>query len=210
MKKVICYVSIICVSITLGMIMGTVIGRPLFSSELPTAIVSVTKNECTNQIIELTDMICKSQPKIDPFVATQIAKSVYKYSKEYKLPSRFILGMIKKESSFNTMALSNAKCQGLMQIHPTFHIKKKEKFNIKGNEIFYIDNNIRMGCSLFREFYDVTGSVEKALTKYYGANDIKYHYKVLSYFTDFTIKQTQKGEKADEVDNGKVGKISKS
>ncbi len=144
---------------------------------------------------DLLKIIQSKQPKLDPTTAKEIATAVGKYSKQYKFPPELIICIIERESSFNSRALSNPTknsqvgCIGLMQINPLTHLKKLKKLNIKGAEIFRIDNNINIGCMILREYYDSTGTISKALAKYLGANSKSYILAILNNFTDLMIKQ---------------------
>jgi len=177
------------------------------SADIPDIVVS------ENVDTKLVGMIRTLQPRIDPAIAKQIAISVHKWADEYQLPYSFVLGIINKESSFKPIRVSNKDCFGLMQIRVEFHQDRMKKFGIKGNEVFYIDNNIRLGCDIFREYYEKAGSVTKALDKYSGGADrIKHHYKVLSAFADIEIRPMvkPKKEKVDDVGIEKPRKPGKS
>ncbi len=144
---------------------------------------------------DLIKIIQSKQPKLDPATAKEIATAVEKYSKRYTFPPELIICIIERESSFRLRALSNptknsqAGCMGLMQINPLAHPKKLKKLNIKGSQIYHIDNNIHVGTMILREYYDKTKTISGALKKYLGANSRSYMLAILSNFTDLMIKQ---------------------
>ncbi|MBU2249193.1 MAG: transglycosylase SLT domain-containing protein [Gammaproteobacteria bacterium] len=139
--------------------------------------------------IYLSKIIQTKQPKLDPIIATEIAKAVHKYSIKYQLPPELIIAVIERESTFRSTLVSNANCKGLMQINVKFHQEKLKKLNIKGNEIHHISNNIHIGCMILREYYDSTGTISEALTKYVGGSQKGYIKGIVFSFTDLIIKK---------------------
>jgi len=141
---------------------------------------------------DLTKIIKTKQPKLDPSTAKEIAIAVEKYCKKYNLPAELVICLIQKESSFNPLVVSKANCVGLMQINTKFHKEKLKKLNIKGNEIFFIDNNIHIGVMILREYLDSTKSIAGALSKYLGIKNKGYLLDVLTGFADLIIIQNEK------------------
>ena len=153
--------------------------------EKPVVIVQQKQNPLTT----LIKIIQQQQPRIDPLIAKPMAEAILKYSKKYNFPPELIIAIINRESKFRPMVTSSANCVGLMQINPPAHPEKLKKLNIKGKEIFYIDNNIQLGCMILRKYYDNTKSIEKALTKYVGGKHPSYVCDILSNYTDLSIKK---------------------
>jgi soluble lytic murein transglycosylase-like protein len=190
------------------LLVGFLAGFLLSKSESPVSAKSIVIEENTNN--KLIALISDKQPKLDPVVVREIASAVEQYADEYQLPYVFVVSIIDKESSFKPISISSKSCKGLMQVHPKFHQDKITKFGIKGDEIYHIKNNVRLGCAIFREYYDQTGSITKALAKYYGTNDINYNYRILASFADLMIEHQEKGEKDGKVVDRKVEEPSKS
>ena len=138
---------------------------------------------------DLAKIIQEKQPKINPSTAKEIATAVEKYSKKFNFPPELIICLIERESSFKPMAVSKSNCKGLMQINQKFHLEKLKKLNIKGDQIFHIDNNINVGVMILKEYYNKTGSISGALKRYLGANSKGYMLDILASFTDLMIKQ---------------------
>lgn len=144
---------------------------------------------------DLSNLIQKKQPKIDPATAKEIAMAITKYSTKFNFPPELILCLIERESSFHKKAFSKPTskskngCKGLMQINPLAHPEKLKKLGIKGDEIFHIDKNIHIGTMILREYYDKTGSISRALKKYIGTNNEGYILDILISFTDLMIEQ---------------------
>jgi len=142
--------------------------------------------------IYLSRIIQERQTKLDPIITTEIAKAVHKYSIKYKLPPELIIAVIQRESSFKQTQVSNAGCKGLMQINTKFHQEKLKKLNIKGRQIFYIDNNVHIGCMIMREYYNSTGTISEALAKFVGGSQKGYIKDIVFSFTDLIIKKHEK------------------
>ena len=153
--------------------------------EKPVVVIQQKQDPLTT----LIKIIQQQQPKIDQLIAKPMVEAILKYSKKYNFPPELIIALINRESKFRPMVISSANCVGLMQINAKFHPEKLKKLNIKGKEIFYIDNNIQLGCMILREYYDNTKSIEKALIKYVGGKHPSYVCDILSNYTDLSIKK---------------------
>jgi hypothetical protein len=166
--------------------------------------VSSENTELKEQITTLTKgnknivpIINKLRPQLDNTIVEEIAASIVKYSREYRLPPEFVTYLIKRESEFNVLAVSKAGAVGLMQVMPSAHQDKIKKIGITNGQLFHIDNNIRLGCWILRDYYNNTGSIEKALTKYVGGSHNGYINDILIGYTNETIpikKKETKGE----------------
>lgn len=141
----------------------------------------------------IEELIHNIQPKLDNELVNTYAKIIVKNSTKYNIPPELVVCIIKRESSFNQLATSSANCVGLMQINPNAHKKKIKNIGIDNkSELFHIDNNIKLGCVIFKEYYD--GDVEKALRRYVGGNHTSYIKNILSDFaTSIIDRQIQKG-----------------
>jgi soluble lytic murein transglycosylase-like protein len=132
-------------------------------------------------------ILLRLRPQLDVAVATEISKAVIKYSTQFRLPPEFVVYLMKRESGFNTLAVSKAGAVGLMQVMPKAHKDKMAKLGIDHSQLFHIDNNVRLGCAILREYYDKTGSIEKALKKYVGGHHTSYTQDILIGYTNETI-----------------------
>jgi len=135
----------------------------------------------------LIPIVQSKQPKLDPITATEIAKSIYQNSKKYQFPPELIIALIEQESSFIPTSTSSAKCIGLMQINPKAHPKKIE--GLKHYQLYYINNNIEIGCQILKEYYNATGVISEALEKYLGVNNKSYVLNILKNFTNSMIEK---------------------
>ena len=159
------------------------------------------KDDIAEQLTTLTKgnknivpIINKLRPQLDDKIVEEIAGSIIKYSREYRLPPEFVTYLIKRESGFNVLAKSDKGAVGLMQVLPKWHQDKMKKFNITNNDLYHIDNNIKLGCWILRDYYDETGSIEKALKKYVGGNHNGYINDILIGYTNETIPKKIKKE----------------
>lgn len=83
----------------------------------------------------------------------EIDDIVYETIQGYdNLNPAFIYAIIKKESNFDSRALSWADCRGLMQLHPEYYTGRLHEF---GYTSFYDpQGNIAVGCSVWSELLD--------------------------------------------------------
>ncbi len=137
--------------------------------------------------ISVVPILLKLRPQLDTATATEISKAILKYTTKYRLPPEFIVHLIRRESGFNTLAVSKAGAVGLMQILPKAHKDKMAKMGINHSQLFHIDNNVRLGCWILRDYYDQTGSIEKALRKYVGGSHASYTQDILIGYANETI-----------------------
>jgi len=154
-----------------------------------TNIEITTENNSVNLIKRIEKIIQTKQPKLDPAITKPTSDAIVKYAKKYGFPPEFIVCLIDRESSFNTIATSSADCVGLMQINEKFHKDKLAKIGIKSDQLFHIDHNIHIGCMILRKYYNSTKSIGKALTKYVGGKHPSYVCNILSAYSDLTMKK---------------------
>jgi len=146
---------------------------------------------------EIEVVVSNKQPKLDPLIGSKISSTIEKYSKEYNIPPELIISIIEIESSFRPTVTSSQNCIGLMQINPKAHPEKIKDMSLY--EVYHIDNNIRIGCQIFSEYYKSSKSIEGALPKYYGANNKEYITKTLTSFTDMIMSKRAKIDMDEDV-----------
>jgi len=159
--------------------------------------LSIENTELKEQVETLTKgnknivpIIKRLRPQLDDKIIEEISQAIVKYSREYRFPPEFITHLINRESGFDVLAVSNKGASGLMQVLPKYHEDKMKKMGITNGQLFHIDNNIKLGCWILREYYNDTGSIEKALTKYVGGNHNGYINDILNGYTNETIPRT--------------------
>ena len=131
-------------------------------------------------------MISKLNPKLDKEVIIIITKSIEKYSKKYSLSIPLVVSLMYRESSFNVLSISKAKCIGLMQINPKAHPEKVKPY--KNYELYHIDVNVGIGCQILKQYLDKKKTIKGALESYLGANNKGYMMDVLSTCVELSIK----------------------
>ena len=144
-----------------------------------------------NETSKISNYIIYLQPKLDKDIAILIANKIKLYSKEYNFPASLITSLMYRESSFNPISISSAKCIGLMQINPLAHQDKIQELKLEYHDLFKIDNNINLGCMILSEYYQSTKDIEKALTKYVGGTHESYVIDILNIYTNYQIDYIQ-------------------
>jgi soluble lytic murein transglycosylase-like protein len=115
----------------------------------------------------LTDMAGRLARKVpDPDERIEILEAVHREAVRAQLPPEMVLAVIDVESGFQRYAVSRANAQGLMQIM-RFWLKE---LDMPGHALLDIQDNIRMGCTILRYYYDLEdGNWNRALARYNGS-----------------------------------------
>jgi soluble lytic murein transglycosylase-like protein len=127
----------------------------------------------------LMDMSKRLERKIpDHAKRIDLLKRIHREATRVKLPAELVIAVIEIESNFDRWAISVAGAQGLMQVMP-FWLKEIGRPN---DNLFDIDTNLRMGCTILRHYYDKeNGTLTRALARYNGSlGKYKYPDKVLN------------------------------
>jgi len=142
----------------------------------------------TDPTLEIQKNISKLRPDLDKQVVKLISESILKYSTKFNLPSNLIISIINRESEFEITAKNKSGAEGLMQIMTKVHKDKIKKLDITSKEVFYIDNNIHLGCWILREYYNKSKSIYLALKKYVGGKHPEYIKDILTTYINFDMK----------------------
>jgi soluble lytic murein transglycosylase-like protein len=115
----------------------------------------------------LTDMAARLARKVpDPGERLEILTTVHREATRVGLPPEMILAVIDVESGFQRYAVSRSNAQGLMQIM-RFWLTELDK---PGYALLDIRENVRMGCTILRYYYDQEhGNWTRALARYNGS-----------------------------------------
>jgi len=115
----------------------------------------------------LTDMAGRLARKVpDPGERVEILTTVHREATRVGLPPEMILAVIDVESGFQRYAVSRGNAQGLMQIM-RFWLTELDR---PGFALLNIQENVRMGCTILRHYYDLeNGNWTRALARYNGS-----------------------------------------
>lgn len=113
------------------------------------------------------DWILRHSVRISRRTATNIFKEAMSTNNGFLL-----LALARRESSFNPCAISKKGAIGLTQIRPSIWVKELIKNKIIKNkrDLFDYKTNLAASNYILTKYYKETGSWEKALKKYVGAN----------------------------------------
>lgn len=104
--------------------------------------------------------------QLPPAERLRILRAVRREASRNRLEPELVLSLIAVESSFDRFAISVVGAQGLMQIMP-FWLAETGRPDAN---LFDIDTNLRMGCTILRHYIDVEkGDVFRALARYNGS-----------------------------------------
>ena len=103
---------------------------------------------------------------LPPAERLQILRAVHREASRNRLEPELVLSLIAVESSFDRFAISVVGAQGLMQIMPFW----LAEIGRPDANLFDIDTNLRMGCTILRHYIDVEkGDLFRALGRYNGS-----------------------------------------
>lgn len=102
----------------------------------------------------------------DPAERLEILRHAHAEATRAGLPPEMVLAVIDVESGFQRYAVSRANAQGLMQVM-RFWLRE---LGMEGSALFDIQQNLRMGCTILRYYYDLEkGDWTRALARYNGS-----------------------------------------
>jgi soluble lytic murein transglycosylase-like protein len=130
----------------------------------------------------IAPIIKRLKPRIDSSLLSKINTAILKYADMYDLPPELVVFVMKRESNFNPRAKSRVGAIGLMQVFPKWHKNKMKEMGITYGQVYDIDNNVRLGCWILREYLDLHNSIDKALTRYVGGKHPTYVRDILVGF----------------------------
>ena len=141
---------------------------------------------------KIARVIISLKPQLDPKIADIIATSVVKNSKKYNLPASLVVSIMNRESGFNTMAVSSMGAKGLMQVMTKVHKDKMKKMGINNYEAMHINNSIKLGCNILREYLNTAKTTEDALERYVGGKHKGYIKDVLATYLNINMMLSEK------------------
>jgi len=104
--------------------------------------------------------------RLPPTERLRILRAVHREASRHSLEPELVLSLIAVESSFDRFAISVVGAQGLMQIMPFW----LAEIGRPDANLFDIDTNLRMGCTILRHYIDVEkGDLFRALGRYNGS-----------------------------------------
>ena len=150
-------------------IISVVDKRPIKEPRKINEVTIINKQNAINSEENLLYAVSFLNQNVDPAISIQIVITAIEQCVKHGLPPLLILCIIKEESNFNPLAQNNLGTVGLMQIIPKYHQSKIDKYKIKRNQLFFIENNIVIGCEILKEYFSDTGNIVDTLQKYVGA-----------------------------------------
>ena len=136
--------------------------------------------------VDSAALIERVRPELDPGIRAIIAAAVDKYTTLYSLDPALVAAIMLRESEFSSTARSDKGAVGVMQIMASAHPEKCK--GLKRNELYYIDNNVRIGCQILAEYLKSSATVKEALRRYSGQHPT-YSSEVLVQYGEMTIKR---------------------
>jgi soluble lytic murein transglycosylase-like protein len=141
---------------------------PALRAALAAAVADTASfNDRFDAEVWLTDMSGRLARRVpDPAERVTILRHVHGEATRAGLPPELVLAVIDVESGFERYAVSRANAQGLMQVMRFW----LDELGLPGTALFDVQQNIRMGCTILRYYYDLEkGNWTRALGRYNGS-----------------------------------------
>ena len=133
-------------------------------------------------VANIAVFIRKSNHRIDAKTAWRQGAALVHYSAKYGVPSALATAVAYVESTFNPDALSHMGASGVMQVMWGVHHGLLRSNGIigtpGGNPLSDPEHSIAAGCLLLSRYIRASGSVQRALDRYYGAPSPGYQSRV--------------------------------
>lgn len=131
----------------------------------------------SNYIKIATDIITDANKKITEELAGKISQYAYEASLEYNLEFGFVLGIMRVESRFNPNARSYCGAVGLMQLMPRTAQYIAKKYDIKYNNLYDIESNIKIGTAYLHYLKNKLDEYEYVAAGYNGGSGVGKRWK---------------------------------
>lgn len=145
----------------------------------------------------IADWVKRTNSKISTSEAMIIIQSIEKWAKKFDIDPTVLYAVTHVESRFNKHAISDAGALGLMQVIPSWHLKKIKaaKEELGSPELFNVDTNVFLGAWVLRDCINLHKTLSKGLLCYNGS---------LSKPTDYDKKVLMVKNEVDEVIRNKL------
>ena len=118
--------------------------------------------------------IGQATPKLYADYPVMFAPQVVKHARKQKIDPRFVLAIMKQESSFRANAKSPAGARGLIQLVFDTAIKYKDEAgyrNLKPDDLYSPEINVAIGSIYIRELKDEFDGMYEAIAASYNAGE---------------------------------------
>ncbi|MDL2297698.1 transglycosylase SLT domain-containing protein [Synergistaceae bacterium OttesenSCG-928-D05] len=132
------------------------------------------------KVANVATFIRSTNKKLDAKTAWREAAALVHYCVKYNVSTELAVGVAKTESHFNPNLTSKAGARGVMQVMWKYHSGMLQAKGIAATKEHMYDpeRGIEAGVLLLSRYIDAYGSVQKALSRYYGKMSNVYVRKV--------------------------------
>ncbi|MGI6442651.1 MAG: transglycosylase SLT domain-containing protein [Synergistaceae bacterium] len=136
--------------------------------------------EKQSEVANVALFIRKVNGRISRREAWREASALVYYSDKYKVPSELSVGIAKTESHFNPGSVSKKGAMGPMQVMWKVHHGMLSARGIATTKEHMLDpeRGVEAGILILSRYIGAYGTVQKALTRYYGKSSSVYSNKV--------------------------------
>lgn len=147
-----------------------------------TTLVHLNKmsEEKQREVASIALFIRKVNSRVSKKDAWREANALVYYSDKYSVPSELSVGVAKTESHFNPSSISRCGAMGPMQVMWKIHHGMLSAKGIATTKAHMLDpeRGVEAGILILSRYIGAYGTVQKALTRYYGKSSKVYSGKV--------------------------------
>jgi len=131
----------------------------LVYSEMPGTRTGVSRTSASSDPVKVNTSLRLPANKISK---TESARMARQYGERFGVETSLVLGVITQESGFNANAVSHAGAMGMMQIMPGTVQHINDMGQVKINDAFNAEENVRAGTWYLKSLYDQLSSLPEA------------------------------------------------
>ena len=157
----------------------------VWAAEHPGSVIKHVKympDAMQRDVASIALFIRKSNYRIDAKTSWREAAALVHYSAKYGGPSALTTAVAHVESTFNPNAVSSKGASGVMQVVWRIHNGLLQSNGIQAtpgeNPLSDPEHAIAAGCLLLSRYIRASGSVQKAMDRYYGGPSEGYYKRV--------------------------------
>lgn len=132
------------------------------------------------EVANIATFIRRINRHVDAKTAWREASSMVVYSMKYNVSVDLVVALSKAESTFNPGAMSKKGAMGVMQVMWKVHhgMLSARGIATQKDHLFDPERGIEAGTLILSRYLNAYGTVQKALTRYYGGSSVAYRNKI--------------------------------
>lgn len=136
--------------------------------------------------VQLSTRVLQRDLGMNPKLASQVARSVVRYSRASNIPWQLVVAVIKVESAGSPRAVSSSGAKGLMQVMPFW----SKELGAGHRSILEPQTNVWLGIFILKHYLNRYKELDAALAAYNGSlGSSRYPKKVFAAYRELVNNQ---------------------